>query len=132
HVLENLLDKARHHTLALNGVIIDTLLQSRDVLQDQLNAYRSGDAPDEHAAQALCQRLEQLGGSAGAAPAPVVVAPVVVAQSAQSEPVLALTLLGVSAKDRQLLLEELALLGKILGHEGDDATYQVLLETSTD
>jgi two-component system chemotaxis sensor kinase CheA len=130
HVLENLLDQARHDTLALTTAIVDTLLQSRDVLQDQLNAYRGGVAPDEEAAQVLCRRLEQLGGSGApaAAPAPVRAAPAPAVGSVHLD----VTLLGVSEQDRKLLLDELALLGKVVSHGGEAKRYEIVLETNSD
>jgi two-component system chemotaxis sensor kinase CheA len=132
HVMENLLDQARHGTLALSTAIIDTLLQSRDVLQDQINAYRGGTTPDEEAAQALCSRLEQLGGG-GAPAAPAAPVRTAAAPAAATGNVhLDVALLGVPEADRKLLLDELGLLGKVVSHSGDEKRYEIVLETNSD
>ena len=46
HLLENLLDKARHGQLILSKKMMDGFLETKDVLQKQLNAYRSEDEPE--------------------------------------------------------------------------------------
>ena len=35
HLLENLLDRARHHELTLDRAMVDVFLQTRDMLKDQ-------------------------------------------------------------------------------------------------
>jgi len=139
HVLENLLDQARHHTLALTSAIVDVLLEARDVLQDQLEAYRAGAAPDEAVANALCAKLEQMGatgGSARPAPAPEHKPAPSAANAAMADnggdPLLKVSLLKVSDQDRKLLLDELGLLGKVLSHSGDDQRFEVVLQTNTE
>src|ERR1035437_8737068 len=92
HLLENLLDKARHGQLILSKKMMDGFLETKDVLQKQLNAYRSEDEPEPGMVQRICAVLRELaleaGGDAGAqAPAHTpdktpVAAPVTVAESA--------------------------------------------------
>jgi two-component system chemotaxis sensor kinase CheA len=89
HILESLLDRARNNELTLRKDMIDTFLETKDVLADQLAAYRASAEPDAAAAAAICAKLERLhvegngGGASAAEPAP---APVAVAAPA-AEPV---------------------------------------------
>ncbi|MGN6083445.1 chemotaxis protein CheA [Trinickia sp.] len=73
HILESLLDRARNNELTLRKDMIDTFLETKDVLADQLAAYRSSTEPDAAAASAICAKLERLhhpeGASAPAAEA---------------------------------------------------------------
>ena len=86
HIFENLLDRTRRQELALTRTIIDTFLETKDVLQDQLNAYRNGTEPDPETLARICAVLQQLAQEAAghdAAPAPVAaLAPAPVAAAA--------------------------------------------------
>ncbi|MEK6388420.1 MAG: chemotaxis protein CheA [Paraburkholderia tropica] len=85
HILESLLDRARNNELVLRKDMIDTFLETKDVLSDQLAAYRASAEPDAAAAAAVCAKLERLYAesrglpAAEAAPAPVVAAPAPIA-----------------------------------------------------
>jgi len=71
HILESLLDRARNNELTLRKDMIDTFLEAKDVLADQLAAYRASAEPDAAAASAICAKLERLHAEAsGAAAAP--------------------------------------------------------------
>ncbi|SAL56616.1 chemotaxis protein CheA [Caballeronia humi] len=73
HILESLLDRARNNELVLRRDMIDTFLATKDVLSDQLAAYRASAEPDAAAAAAICAKLERLkSGDAGPSVAPVV------------------------------------------------------------
>ncbi|QBQ96322.1 chemotaxis protein CheA [Paraburkholderia pallida] len=78
HILESLLDRARNNELVLRKDMIDTFLETKDVLSDQLGAYRASAEPDASAAAAVRAKLERLyAESRGlAAPAPVAAAPI--------------------------------------------------------
>ncbi|PTB18061.1 chemotaxis protein CheA [Trinickia symbiotica] len=60
HILESLLDRARNNELTLRKDMIDTFLETKDVLTDQLAAYRASAEPDAAAAAAICAKLERL------------------------------------------------------------------------
>ncbi|MFX1763558.1 chemotaxis protein CheA [Paraburkholderia sp. A1RI-2L] len=60
HILESLLDRARNRELVLRKDMIDTFLETKDVLSDQLAAYRASAEPDASAAAAVRAKLEQL------------------------------------------------------------------------
>jgi two-component system, chemotaxis family, sensor kinase CheA len=77
HILESLLDRARNNELVLRKDMIDTFLETKDVLSDQLAAYRASAEPDARAAAAVRGKLERLYAESRGigAPAPVVVPP---------------------------------------------------------
>src|SRR5690625_1647076 len=60
HVLENVLDSLRKGELELRKDMIDIFLEAKDVLTDQLAAYRDGGDPDEDAYERICQQLREL------------------------------------------------------------------------
>src|SRR5690554_736770 len=140
HLFENLLDYARKGELELRRDLIDIFLETKDMLSDQLNAYRNGEEPDQEAFEYICatlQRiaLEEMGQSlegdrvaAPAKPEPEPEPTVAGAESSGARRIVAL--LNVAEKDRQLLVEELGQLGDVLAHGGDEARYEVTIESS--
>src|SRR5579864_3655686 len=60
HILESLLDRARNNELVLRKDMIDTFLETKDVLSGQLSDYRASAEPDAAVAKAICARLEYL------------------------------------------------------------------------
>jgi len=160
HILENLLDHTRRGELTLRRDIVDTFLEAKDMLHEQMDAYRNGVEPDPVAFARICNTLKQLalaelGKSMGEpiAPAQVASGPEVAATVStagdEAEPgaatdeadandgdaqnadeVLRVSLLGVGEKDRQLLVEELGQLGTILSQQGDAKRYDVELSVS--
>ncbi|GAB2798073.1 chemotaxis protein CheA [Halomonas shantousis] len=148
HLLENLLDHARRGEMALRRDIVDLFLETKDMLHDQLDAYRNGSEPDPEAYARICETLKQLaldemgksvdGGSAPAKAAEPKPEPAPEPEPAKSgaaaegtgESLLSVALLNVSDKDRELLVEELGQLGTILEKSGDTSRYVVRLESN--
>ncbi|MDT0500535.1 MULTISPECIES: chemotaxis protein CheA [unclassified Halomonas] len=60
HLFENLLDHARRGEMTLRRDIIDNFLETKDMLNDQLDAYRNGEEPDQEAFARICQTLQRL------------------------------------------------------------------------
>jgi two-component system, chemotaxis family, sensor kinase CheA len=60
HILESLLDRARNNELVLRKDMIDTFLETKDVLSGQLADYRASAEPDAAVARAIQAKLEQL------------------------------------------------------------------------
>ena len=60
HLLENLLDRARLGELRLTRPMMDVFLETKDVLQQQLGAYRAGTEPDPKMVAHICAVLQQL------------------------------------------------------------------------
>ncbi|MGN6668800.1 MAG: Hpt domain-containing protein, partial [Trinickia sp.] len=89
HILESLLDRARNNELRLRKDMIDTFLETKDVLADQLAAYRASGEPDAAAAAGICAKLERLraeGDGEQAAQPAAVQAPAAPAPSVVSAP----------------------------------------------
>lgn len=73
HLMENLLDEARRGEMQLNTDIINLFLETKDIMQEQLDAYKSSAEPDAASFEYICNALRQLALEAkGEAPAPVV------------------------------------------------------------
>ncbi|MCQ4347272.1 chemotaxis protein CheA [Pseudomonas stutzeri] len=155
HIFENLLDHLRRGELKLRRDIVDIFLETKDMLQDQLDAYRNSAEPDAEAFARICQTLQQLaleeigqaaaGAPAASAPPAPPVAQAVPEPEPEPEPVapaepaaaggevrLCVALLGVKDKDRQLLVDELKQFGSILRQGGDAQRYEVELLTGED
>lgn len=148
HLFENLLDHTRKGELTLRRDIVDTFLETKDMLKDQLNAYRNGEDPDQEAFERICAILRQLAmeeigsgldGEAAKGPAqapasdkPAVdtIAPALTDGVEDVNGCLVVALLGLSDENRELLVEELGQLGEVKARGGDEARYEVLLETT--
>ncbi len=152
HLLENLLDRARRGELQLRTEMVDTFLETKDVLHQQLNAYRASSEPDAEAMKRICAVLQQLAAEEGgapapatpaapatAAPAPVSATPAAPATDASGAPARAIppgqtrlkvTLTGVGEKDQALLAEELGNLGDVAGRESSGDTLHLWLDTT--
>ncbi|KKA63572.1 chemotaxis protein CheA [Tatumella morbirosei] len=60
HILENILDSARRDELSLNSAIINIFLETKDIMQEQLNAYKLSQQPDEESFRYICEMLRQI------------------------------------------------------------------------
>jgi two-component system, chemotaxis family, sensor kinase CheA len=126
HLLESLLDRARHGKLALTGEIVDAFLQTKDALELQLASYSDGEEPDPAQVARICALLRGLDAAQDTpAPAAAVAAPA----RPGAATVLRIAFARVAPKDRELLLEELGNLGSVLSREADDEQLVVRLET---
>nr|WP_269473324.1 chemotaxis protein CheA [Kineobactrum salinum] len=154
HLLENLLDHTRHGELTLRRDIVDIFLETKDMLQDQMDAYRAGEEPDPEAFERICKVLQQLAleeiGEPGTAipaaappaadtataPQPETEAAAVpeqaedASQDAGAGNRLEVILLGVEEKDRDLLVSELGQLGEIISRDGDSERYRVIMAST--
>ncbi|WP_438334902.1 chemotaxis protein CheA [Edwardsiella tarda] len=144
HLLENLLDGARRGEMRLSTEIINLFLETKDIMQDQLDAYKSSQDPDAASFEYICQALRQLAleaqgatptaSTSAAAPKLQTAAPTLPAASAE-EPApaaagLAISLSGLKASEVPLMLEELANLGTILQQQSGDDALDVVLDTT--
>ncbi|VFR48258.1 Signal transduction histidine kinase CheA [plant metagenome] len=143
HLLENLLDAIRRGEMALRTDMIDTFLETKDVLKGQLDAYRASGEPDQAAYERICAVLRQIAlehkGEAAPAPAPVtasapVAAPVAAvpaaAPAAGGQRSLRVEIRGASERDQQSLAEELGHLGTVLKQQTEQGVLSVWMETS--
>lgn len=144
HLLENLLDRARHGQLILNTKMMDAFLEAKDVLQKQTSAYRGGGEPEPAMVAQICAVLRQLAlESKGATPSVAVAqalaktpaAPLAAPEPAAIEATgssLKVRFTQVSENDQKLLSEELANLGTVLAQGQDADSLTVWLETACD
>ena len=146
HILENLLDYARKGELTLRADLVDTFLEAKDIMHEQLDAYRSEEEPNQEAFERICQTLQQIALDeigqqldGPATPAAEPKAPAVPSESdaeansnagASSNGHLLVALLNVEDKDRILLVEELEQLGEVQSQSGDAKRYEVVLKSS--
>ncbi|MCB8888496.1 chemotaxis protein CheA [Vreelandella malpeensis] len=133
HILENLLDSARKGELMLRADLVDTFLEAKDIMHQQLDAYRNEEEPDQDAFERICHTLQQIAleeiGETLETP-PAAPEPAPASAPPASSGLLSVALLNVSDKDRELLVEELAQLGEIQQQGGDEKRFEVLLEAS--
>nr|WP_193568799.1 chemotaxis protein CheA [Citrobacter sp. NCU1] len=73
HLMENLLDEARRGEMQLNTDIINLFLETKDIMQEQLDAYKSSEEPDAASFEYICNALRQLALEAKGETAPAIV-----------------------------------------------------------
>ena len=115
HLLENLLDGARRREMSLSTEIINLFLETKDIMQEQLDAYKTSQQPDAESFEYICRALRQLALEAQqqqAAPAaqPAVQQPVVkpAAAPAAIEGGMRISLNGLKASEIPLMLKSWA------------------------
>ncbi|WP_207302097.1 chemotaxis protein CheA [[Erwinia] mediterraneensis] len=120
HILENILDGARRGEMQLSTDIINLFLETKDIMQEQLDAYKTAQEPNAENFNYICEALRQLALEAKGLP---VDAPAVSAPAAVSAPVpvaeagkgLRIQLVDLKEKEVDLMLEELGNLGQLSG-----------------
>lgn len=153
HLLETLLDRARHGQLTLSRSMIDSFLETKDALQEQLIAYQAENEPDPERVAHICEVLRQLalesdGAQAAPAPAPApapvpvpvsvsVSVPAASAASAASAAAasaqggaLRIRFSRLSDSECDLLADELGNLGKLLSRTRSGDQLTMVLDTS--
>ncbi|WP_326900062.1 chemotaxis protein CheA [Kosakonia cowanii] len=139
HILENLLDDVRSGKLQINDPIRDLFLESKDIMQDQLDAYKASAEPDQEAFRYICEALRQIALDSAepttlpaevAAPVAVEpVAPPVAAAKPEGER-LRIILSAIKEEDQQPLIDELGNLGKVSDLQTDQTGLQLTLATT--
>ncbi len=135
HILENILDDARSGKLQLNENIINLFLESKDIMQDQLDAYKSSHTPDEDTYRYICEALRQLALQSSED---------AVKSNNQSEPKkeskqdagpgkhhLNITLTELNEKDFEPLIAELKNLGTLQDLKIEESNLQACMLTTT-
>jgi two-component system, chemotaxis family, sensor kinase CheA len=70
HTLETLLDRVRHHELALTGEMVQVFLEAGDAITMQLAGHRDGGQVEEARVTAICEKLQAIAGDGASLPAP--------------------------------------------------------------
>lgn len=147
HLLENLLDNIRRGEMPLRKDMIDLFLETKDVLTEQVAAYRNSQEPDVGAYERICAQLrelalEQQGEPAAPAPAvqpapvpaappaPIPAPPVAAAPAGDANLPLRVRVVRLAAKDMEALAAEMALLGDVLHQEKTADTLSIWLNTT--
>jgi len=143
HLLENLLDLIRHGEMPLRQDMIDLFLETKDVLTDQVAAYRGSGKPDQQVYERICAQLRQLaleqqqgGAQAPAAAAPAPAAPAPAPQAAAAAPSsgdlpVRVRISRIQDKDVESLVNEMALMGQILHRDQSGGDLSLWLQTTT-
>ncbi|EOW6741223.1 chemotaxis protein CheA [Cronobacter dublinensis] len=138
HLMENLLDEARRGEMQLNTDIINLFLETKDIMQEQLDAYKSSQEPDAASFEYICQALRQLALEAKGE-APAAAAKLSVVETDSATPALAAATDGgklriklgkLKGTETELLQEELSNLGTLSQIEKADDHLIATLETS--
>jgi two-component system chemotaxis sensor kinase CheA len=135
HLLENLLDGARRQEMSLSTEIINLFLETKDIMQEQLDAYKTSQQPDSESFEYICQALRQLALEAQQQDAPAaavtVTSPVVhAAAPAAIEGGMRISLSGLKPNEIPLMLEELGNLGEVENPQQTETSLEVTLLTS--
>ncbi|KMW75044.1 chemotaxis protein CheA [Photorhabdus luminescens subsp. luminescens] len=146
HVLENLLDSARRDEMSLTTDIINLFLEAKDIMQQQLDAYKSSQEPDESAFTYICETLRQLalevqeeneGGVESVVDAvtpevpesePELKSELVAAENQQGR--VRVHLSGLKEREVSLMLDELSNLGEVYDAEQTRDSVEASLVTS--
>lgn len=140
HILENLLDLLRRGDIPLRPDMIDIFLDTKDVLTEQVAAYRSGEQPDQTAYERICAQLRELAAEhvdpVSAAQATAVAAPIALGSPEQpaaagADSPLRIQVSDVPDTDAESLTAEMALMGTILHREYAAGTLVIWLHTTT-
>lgn len=107
HLMENLLDDARRGELPLNTDIINLFLETKDIMQEQLDAYKSSQEPDAASFEYICQALRQLALEAKGESAPPATRLTVVEKAVPPQGTLRITLSRLKPGEPEMLREEL-------------------------
>ncbi|WP_191091662.1 chemotaxis protein CheA [Affinibrenneria salicis] len=137
HLLENLLDGARRGEMRLSTDIINLFLETKDIMQDQLDAYKTAQEPNAESFEYICQALRQLAlesqennsaaGSEATATAPAAVQGGIAPASSGE---LYIRLSALKEAEIPQMLEELGNLGTVKQSQQTSDSLEITLETS--
>ncbi len=130
HILENILDGARRGEMQLSTDIINLFLETKDIMQEQLDAYKTATEPNAETFAYICQALRQL---ALEAKGEVVNAPNVAETAPTAAPAasgLRLALVDLKPGEIPLMLEELGNLGTLSDVVKGESSVEVTLDSS--
>lgn len=141
HLLENLLDGARRDEMRLSTDIINLFLETKDIMQEQLDAYKTSQEPNADSFEYICHALRQLalealeqqtGGNVSTA-AQGSGAVTAEAKASSKSPALVqggmrIRLSGLKEQEIPLMLEELGNLGEVKDpHQSADSLEATLI-----
>jgi len=133
HILENILDGARRGEMQLSTDIINLFLETKDIMQEQLDAYKTAQEPNAESFKYICEALRQLALEAKGLPvdepAPVAaVSHAPVSADATSTGGLRVRLIDLKEKEVDLMLEEMGNLGTLTDVKKGTSTLDVCID----
>ncbi|AHF74930.1 chemotaxis protein CheA [Candidatus Sodalis pierantonius str. SOPE] len=129
HLLENLLDEVSRGEMSLNTDSVDLFLKTKDIMQDQLDAYKMAQQLDEESYRYICEALRELALTAKGGDG-VASAGACRAKAAADEPVHEIVLTGLTQQEIALMREELANLGDVLADSESENGLSVRLQST--
>ncbi len=130
HILENILDGARRGEMQLSTDIINLFLETKDIMQEQLDAYKTAQEPNAESFKYICEALRQLALEAKGLPAelPVSLVPVSEEPVSTSSSGLRVQLIDLKEKEVDLMLEEMGNLGTLTNVQKGSTTLDVCID----
>jgi len=135
HILENILDGARRGEMQLSTDIINLFLETKDIMQEQLDAYKATQEPNAESFEYICQALRQLALEAKgeviepAKPLTLVAEPQPAALAAAG---MRLALVDLKPSEVSLMLEELGNLGTVSEVKRGETSLEATLVSSVE
>ncbi|MBI6882824.1 chemotaxis protein CheA [Pseudomonas putida] len=133
HIFENLLDDLRKGEMTLRTDIVETFLETKDVLTSQLDAYKQNVEPDDDTFKQACEKLQAIANESGAEPVAITPKPSPAVEATASDvQKLKISLKGVKPEDLVSLKEELGHFGKISATAESEGACDITMDSHTD
>ena len=136
HILENVLDSIRKGELTLRQNMIDVFLEAKDVLNDQLAAYRNEGQPDEETYNRICEQLKEIAteqSEEAAQPSAQDQAQPEQQKELKAnegEQILHITITGIKEEDAKAIEEEMAIMGTVLDRSSTEENLDLWVSTT--
>ncbi|NEG57512.1 chemotaxis protein CheA [Pantoea agglomerans] len=128
HILENILDGARRGEMQLSTDIINLFLETKDIMQEQLDAYKTAQEPNAESFKYICEALRQLALEAKGLPVDVPASVATASAESASTSGLRVQLIDLKEKEVDLMLEEMSNLGSLTNVQKGSTTLDVCID----
>jgi two-component system chemotaxis sensor kinase CheA len=128
HILENILDGARRGEMQLSTDIINLFLETKDIMQEQLDAYKTAQEPNAESFNYICEALRQLALEAKGLPVDVPASVATASAESASTSGLRVQLIDLKEKEVDLMLEEMSNLGTLTNVQKGSTTLDVCID----
>lgn len=128
HILENILDGARRGEMQLSTDIINLFLETKDIMQEQLDAYKTAQEPNAESFKYICEALRQLALEAKGLPVDVPASVATASAESASTSGLRVQLIDLKEKEVDLMLEEMSNLGTLSNVQKGNTTLDVCID----
>ncbi|AMG60306.1 chemotaxis protein CheA [Pantoea vagans] len=128
HILENILDGARRGEMQLSTDIINLFLETKDIMQEQLDAYKTAQEPNAESFKYICEALRQLALEAKGLPVDVPATVTTTSAEPASTSGLRVQLIDLKEKEVDLMLEEMSNLGTLTNVQKGSTTLDVCID----